>query len=532
VSDFFEDLRTTYQVGEAVTVRDLPRGTNDVLVRTSWGEVYAAAFIDGVARVEGLPVGTHAFEARSADGALIDEEFVGVRGRRGDDPVMGFVTSFDESSRPAVLSWLRDLRCTSVQVYDWMETYSSPLAEPGKYLDPLGRTIVRAELEELIKGIKHLGAVAQAYAPVCAADEEFSLTHHQWILYRNDGLPQSLGTLLKIMDPANRGWQQHWIEGYGRAIDELGFDGIHLDTYGYPRSAVNVGGELVSVENGYDDFVKAVRAARPNEVISFNQVNGVPRGFTAPTSPAFRYVEVWPPNDRWRHLEGLIARSDGDAASMGDTLAIYPPVWTFDRSDALRTCVLSEAVVTMLGASILLWGDSDGVLRHPYYVDHETLSTEERIAALQWHRFALRCRDLWRTGEDTTWYELDDENAAVKVRSDVSTSPEPVGGGLFCRVRRHEGRVAVGLIDLTGSANGSWSSRTASGSCRSAEVTILVEEPETWRAQMAVLGFEGGRFLDVPTGVSAHREGRAVTCSVPLESGWTVLRLQRAGIET
>ena len=353
-----------------------------------------------------------------------------------------------------------------VQVYDWMETYSSPLASPGHYHDPLGRSIDRAALEELIAGIKQLGAVAQAYAPVCAADEAFASSHPQWLLYRNDGAPQSLGTLLQIMDPANRGWQQHWIESYSRALDALGFDGLHLDTYGYPRGAQNVEGEPVAVEAGYAEFVESVRTARPDDVISFNQVNGVPRGFDTPGSPSFRYSEVWAPNDRWRHLEGLLARSAGRAATTGDVLAIYPPVWSGDRTDALRTCVLSEAVVTTLGASTLQWGDADGVLRHPYYVDHETLSGDERAAALEWHRFALRCRDLWRTGGDTSWYELTDENAAVTVTSPVLSSPEPVGGGLFCRVRRDDDRVAVGLIDLTGSADGSWSSGTRRGTCR------------------------------------------------------------------
>ncbi len=77
--------------------------------------------------------------------ALLGEEFFSVRERRGDDPVMGFVTSFDASSRQSVLSWLRDLRCTVVQVYDWMETYSAPLAAPGHYHDPLGRPIERAD---------------------------------------------------------------------------------------------------------------------------------------------------------------------------------------------------------------------------------------------------------------------------------------------------------------------------------------------------------------------------------------------------
>jgi dextranase len=527
VTRYFRDLRTTYLAGDVVVVEDLPPGTLDVTVTTSWGDVIGAVVVDGVATVEGLPEGTHAFAAFSEDGQLLDEEFVGVRLTKGDDPVMGFVTSFDEASRESVLTWLRDLRCTVVQVYDWMETYTSPLASTSHYRDPLGRSIERAALEDLIEGIKDLGAVAQAYAPVCAADDAFASSHPQWLLFRNDGAPESLGTLLQIMNPANPGWQQHWIESYSRGLDALGFDGMHLDTYGYPRAALNVEGEPASVESGYAEFVASVRTARPDDVISFNQVNGVPRGFVTPTSPSFRYSEVWPPNDRWRHLEGLLARSAGNAATTGDVLAIYPPVWLGDRADALRTCVLSEAVVTTLGASTLQWGDADGVLRHPYYVDHEALSGDERATALEWHRFALRCRDLWTTGKDTSWYELTDENAAVIVTSSVLASPEPLGGGLFCRVRRGDDRVAVALVDLTGSADGSWSSGSRRGTCRSAEVSILVDSPEEWCAQVAVLASNGGRFVDVATNATIHREGRAVTIAVPMETGWSVVRLRR-----
>lgn len=532
MSKFFEDLRSAYLLNDSVVVGDLPPGTSSVSVTTSWGGTVNATLDGGVATVQRMPVGTHCLEARSDQGELLAEEFFSVRATRGEDPVMGFVTSFDESSRPSVLSWLRDLRCTAVQVYDWMESYSSPLASADHYRDPLGRSIDRAALDELISGIKLLGAVAQAYAPVCASDEDFATKHPQWLLYRNDGAPESLGTLLQIMNPANQGWQRHWIESYGRALDVLGFDGLHLDTYGYPRAALNDKGEPVSVEKGYVDFVESVRSARPKDVISFNQVNGVPRGFGSPAPPSFRYSEVWAPNDLWRHLEGLLTRSAGSGSTRGDVLAIYPPVWSGAREAGLRTCVLTEAVVTMLGASTLQWGDAEAVLRHPYYVDHETLTADERATALEWHRFALRCRDLWTTGEDTSWYELSDENAAVIVTSEVPTSPEPVGGGLFCRVRREEGRVVVGLVDLTGSADGSWSIGTSRGTCRSADVSILVGSPEEWRAQVAVLGKDGGHFIDVATKEVAVREGRSIAVTVPLATGWSILRIQRSREKT
>ena len=525
VAEGFSDLRSCYRADEEVTVVDVPDGTLNVLVRTAFAVTYEGVLDGNVVRFSNLPVGTHAMESRDGDGALIAEEFFSVNRRAGDDPVMGFVTTFDPSSRALVLKWLRDLRCTVVQVYDWMDSYSYPLPAAGTYEDPLGRSIDRAALENLIQGIREIGAVAQAYAPVCAADGDLAMEHPQWRLFRSDGSPQSLGDLLQIMDPGNADWQRHWLEQYGRAIDQLGFNGLHLDTYGYPRLALNFKGEPVSVNEGYATFVRAVRGARPDVTVSFNQVNGVPRGIEPPTSPGFRYTEVWPPNDRWRHLEGLLQRSAGTGPRRGDTLAIYPPVWDGDRDSALRTAVISQAVATTLGANTLIWGDDDGVLCHPYYVDHEQLRGEERAEVLEWQRFGLRCRDLFRQGTDSSWYELSDENASVKVSWQGVTSPEPIGGSLYARVLRNDETITVSLLDLSGSEDGSWTSLTKTGECARASVEILIDDPGKWNAHVAVLGRDHGRFTPIATEVTSMREGRGVTCSVPLVGGWSVLRL-------
>jgi dextranase len=523
--DVFSELRVVYPRGDIIEVRRALELGEQVLARTAFGKTFDASGNDHVFRLENLPVGTHAVELRASDGTLLAEEFVGVRESPGDDPIMGFVTSFQREVTPSVLRWLRELRCTVVQVYDWMESYSAPLATTASYHDPLGRPIERGALEDLIGAIKASGAVAQAYAPVCAADEAFASAHRDWLLYRNDGAPESLGNLLQIMDPASELWQQYWIDNYGHAVDVLGFNGFHLDTYGYPRNALDASGNHVPVESGYAEFVTAVRAARPRDVISFNQVNGVPREFIAPVPPGFRYSEVWPPNEKWRHLEGLLQRSAGTGDTKGATLAIYPPVWEGERTAALRTAVLSEAVLTTLGANALLWGDQDGVLCHPYYVNHEQLDEAEKSVALTWHRFGLRCRDLFKVGVDTSWYELSDENASVVVTWQGPTSPEPVEKSLFARVVRDDKVVAVSLLDLTGSADGSWHSRTAPGTCGEVDVTILVDVPEGWVAAVAVLGRDEGRFTPLAVTIVPHREGRALLCRVPVDKGWAVLRL-------
>lgn len=523
----FSDLRTAYLVGEQVIVTDLPKGTEGVFVRTAIGATFQVSMTTGSATIDNLPEGTHSLESRSADSTLLAEELFSVRHHLGDDPIMGFVTSFNPAAQPSVLKWLHELRCTVVQVYDWMESYSSPLPRSNSYVDPLGRPIERSVLKELILNIRGIGAVAQAYAPVCAADGEFSEEHSEWRLFRNDGVPQSLGNLLQIMDPASIGWQQHWIKSYGEAVDTLGFNGMHLDTYGYPRNALSPSGEPVSVTESYEDFIHAVREARPRDVLSFNQVNGVPRGLEPPSLPGFRYIEVWPPNDQWRHFEGLLERSAGGGLRQGDTLAIYPPVWNGDRESALRTAVLSEAVTTTLGANTLIWGDDDGVLCHPYYVNHEQLREGEISEVLQWHRFGLRCRDLFLRDTDTSWYELNDENASVMVSWGGPTSPEPIGGALFVRVIRGDDVVVVSLLDLSGSADGSWTSDTGAGTCTQAEVSILVDSPERWRSDVAVLGGDDERFARIHTSVTSMREGNGLSCSVDIIGGWSVLRITR-----
>ena len=102
--------------------------------------------------------------------------------------------------------------------------------------------------------------------------------------------------------------------------------------------------------------------------------------------------------------------------------------------------------------------------------------------------------------------------------------PEPTGGSLFARVFRDESVVAVSLIDLTGSEHGDWTAGTGEGCCASADVEVLCS-PERWRVEAAILGCDDGRFAPVSFEEVAMREGRGIRVSVPLSSGWSVLRL-------
>jgi dextranase len=521
----FADLPAFCPTGAPLRPGPLPAGTARLLARSA---LRAGAVALPLTGFTGLDPATWAIEAWSAGGRLLGDELVVVADHPGASPVPGFATTFTGDAM-AVTSWLRALRCTVVQAYDWMASYSRPFPAEPRWHDPLGRPVELAALRALAGGLAAGGAVLQAYAPVYAADPAFAAGHPGQRLYRSDGAPEHLGGLLEIMNPADERWQRHWTGVHRAALGAVGFGGLHLDTYGYPRAARDQAGRPVPMGRAYRSFLAAVATAFPAAVVSFNQVNGVPPGLRLSSARRLRYIEVWPPNHGWRHLEGLIARSAGASPGGGEpvVLAIYPPVWSSGRAAALRTVLLTEAIVTVLGAGLLVWGDHRGALRHPYYPDHERLSGGQARTAVRWHRFALRHRDLFDRAFDTSWSEIGDENGSVTVTGPVPPSPEPLGGTVFTRVVRRDDLVAVSLIDLTGSASGRWDEPTGPSSAGAATVDVLVDSPGGWVAEVAVPGRLGGRFRPARTRPAGHREGTAVRLTVPLRDGWAIVRLAR-----
>jgi dextranase len=544
-----DDVRTFYRTGDVIKLSRLPVGTSRVVARSSTRDTVEGEVGEG-ARFAQLPSGTYSIEALDADGQLLAEELTTVGTHAGERPVHGFATSFGDEDIESVLAWNRALRSTVVQVYDWMASYTEPLGPASGWKDPSNRSVSFEALRTLASGLKGQGAVTHAYAPVYAVGNVFAAEHPEMLMYRADGRAIRFLDQIVLANPGDIDWQQHFVATYGAAADAVGFDGFHIDTYGYPRIAQDMNGHAIDLRVAYESFLEFLRAARPSDLISFNQVNGVPSAARICPAPSFRYSEIWPPNTEWRHFEGLLDRSSGSAGMLDPTareavtrgsLACYPPVWGVSdstsaienpsREAALRTDVTTEAIITLLGASGLIFGDQTAVLCDPYYPKRVRLSDAEADTVLAWRRFGLRCRDLFLEGEDTSWYDIDDENGSVAVESLVPVRPEPIGGAVFARVVQSKGLIAVGVIDLTGSANGRWSEPTAKGNVVSVTIRLLLDHPTNWRVEAAVLGTQDERFLSVHSTEVSHRQGRALEVELPLVDGWSVLRLKDFGMK-
>jgi dextranase len=541
------DLRAFYANEAEVLISALPEGTSRVIASNATGRTFEAE-VTVDARLGELVAGTYCVQALNANGDVLDEEFMTVGSHQGERPVHGFATSFSPDDVTKVLQWHRSLRSTVVQIYDWMASYTAPLGALREWEDPSHRPVSLAALQSLAAGLHELGSVAHAYAPIYAVGNEFAHEHPEMLMYDDQGTAIRFLDQIVLANPGNVDWQRHFAASYGHAMDVVGFDGLHIDTYGYPRVAFDADGARLDIAEGYAAFLTFLRGVRQEDLISFNQVNGVPSAAPLSGGPGFRYCEIWPPNSDWRHFEGLMDRSSGRSGLLGSaeerrplirgSIACYPPVWGIDtpgglvqggeREEALRTVVLTEAITTSLGSSALLYGDMTAVLCDPYYPKHASLSSSEASTVLRWRRFALRCRDLFFEGEDTSWYEIEDENGSVSIQAPSPVSPEPVGGSIFARVTHGENFVAVSVIDLTGSETGSWRARTGAGGVSAVTVRVLIDRPENWRVEGAVLDSGPGRFTALEARIVPHRQGRAVEIELPLIDGWSVLRLLRA----
>ncbi len=532
------------RLGAPITLTDAPEGTTRVVATNARGDA-VIAMMAGQTWNAHLTTGTWQVDALDASGAVLGEELVTVGRHPSERPVHAFVTSYEHDATAATVDWLTNLRATAVQFYDWMASYCTPVGSGDRWHDPSHRPVERVAVQHLAACVRNTGGIALAYAPVYAADVGYAVEHPEQMLYRSDGGMERLFDAIKLANPANGAWQEQFVGAYGAAGDVLGFNGYHVDTYGFPRAAVDAEGTPVDMFAAYEMFLGVLREHRPHDTVSFNQVNGFPSSISLPAEPAIRYCETWPPNDSWRHFEGLLDRASGRAGRLAGrsgrepepavrgSLACYPPVWgrpgepiaASERPNALHTVVCTEAITTMLGASLLVYGDQRAVLSDAYYPQHERLTTTEGATVLEWHRFALRCRDLFLEGEDTSWYEIRDENGAVSVHWDGLVSPEPASGTVFARVVSSDAYLAVGVLDLTGSVSGRWSTSTRPGSCRGVVVQVLRAQPERWEAATAVLGLRNHRFETVPATLTEHREGHALEVTLPIVAGWSVLRL-------
>ncbi|WP_168120110.1 glycoside hydrolase family 66 protein [Paenibacillus sp. HB172176] len=302
-------------------------------------------------------------------------------------PRYGFLSEFgsEEAGDRADIEWMNKLHLNLVQFYDWMYKHDDLVSDEEVYTDLMGREVSRRVVSEKIALCHEHGMKAIAYGAVYAASRGFAELHPDWRLYTSAGDPFDFIGIFNIMNIApDSPWSEHIVAEYRRTVEKLDFDGIHMDTYGFPKTGWSrLGGKerLERLEEQFAPLIEATReeltTVKEDICLIFNNVGNWPLDTVARASQDAIYVEVWKPYERYAHLRDIIGwarhSSGGKPVILAAYLKSFREPGSLGAEGAEHGFRLLNAVVTAHGGYHLLHGEEGGALTQGYYVDHSKL---------------------------------------------------------------------------------------------------------------------------------------------------------------
>jgi dextranase len=380
------------------------------------------------------------------------------------------LTDYHEPSATAQAT--RDLvawHVNVVQHYDWMWRHYRyrPPGGGDEFSDVLGRVVSHGAVRAALAAGHDAGIASLAYGSVYGAEEEHVARHPEDRVFDEDGQPLSLGGTFYINDiRPGTSWRRRLLDEYVAAVEAFGFDGVHMDTYGPPHTAVAVDGEPIDFAALYpglvDEAATALDRRVPGTRVLFNCVEGFPLESVAAAATAALYLELWPPDESFADVVRWIDRARSCAAGRAVIIAAYAltlkdAVAPHERAAAFEASLLLGSVIHAAGAYHHTLAESDRLLVEGYYPAAVVMEPSE----------VEEMRALWRFGARYV-HLLSDPGATVEapppgtVVREGSTDPlpwsaEPEPGMLWLRqVRTADGTRVLHLIDLRDQPDGRW----------------------------------------------------------------------------
>jgi len=308
-------------------------------------------------------------------------------------PRYGFLATFEPEKADGVikerLEIMKDFHINIVQFYDWMYRHHQLLAEGKEYKDIFGRLLSLKIVKKQIEECHKYGMLPLAYGAMYGAEKDFVEKHPDWIAgTRNKKGRNSLldehEEYIQIMNIAGDcPWREHIVKEYCLAVNKVGFAGIHIDQYGFPRtyfSRVNGKNELKDMGVEFGNFIEYCRREMGEETaLIFNAVNNWPVEIVANKPQNAVYIEVWPPHETYFHLWQLIVRArELSGYKKQVILAAYISPLNKERDIPLeageRTARLTAAAIFASGGFHLVLGEGDTLLTDAYYPQFRDVS--------------------------------------------------------------------------------------------------------------------------------------------------------------
>jgi len=452
-------------------------------------------------------------------------------------PRYGFLSDFavaDESDDADVLS-MKKLHINMVQFYDWMYRHESLVSDEDYYVDLMGKTMSKKAVTNKIDLCHKHGMSTMAYGAIYAASKEFYDQHPTWGLNDSSGKPITFIDIFHIMNTVESSpWHQHIIDEYKKTISQLGFDGIHMDTYGFPKKAYSndsKADELIEMDQAFPVLInntkKQLSEIKEDVNIIFNNVGNWPVYATAPTDQDMIYVEVWEPYTTYEHIQRIImeARSFTDKPII--ISAYLKPFMSNEHVKACNALKLMTACVVANGANHLIMGENQSILTQGYYVDYYPLEDKLFSEIRKYYDFMIRYSALFYNKNllDVSMTHAYGDNLEYVFKG-APCSPSGEQDKLWTIIRESSDMKLISLINLCGNDN-SWNEAKKEPTVVD-ELTIeiyLEKEVE----QVYVTSPKIQSLESIPYQVTDGERGRLLTLTLNELDIWTVvfIRLEK-----
>lgn len=383
----------------------------------------------------------------------------------------GFLSDFHpkEKGDEQDVALLNKLHLNLVQFYDWMYRHDDLVPPQELFTDLMGRQLSLDVVQEKVRLCHRYGMKAIAYGAVYAASRAFFEEHPEWALYYSNGQVIDFIDIFVIMNIAEQSpWHRHIIGEYRKALDEADFDGIHMDTYGYPKTGFSMlegGFHLERLDAQFPVLINHTREellkSKPDVALIFNNVGNWPVDSVGNAKLDAVYIEVWKPYERYHHIQQIIAwaylHGEGKPVILAAYLAPFrlEPEERMDR--AYVSALLLSAIIFSHGANHLLLGEERGVLTQGYYADY-SIASEPFIREIRnYYDFMVRYLHVLYAPSlrDVSMTHVEGDNLEYVFQgAPFSTYGEP--GKVWTVVRENDNLKLISFINLTNNEEDYW----------------------------------------------------------------------------
>lgn len=419
--------------------------------------------------IKGLPCGNYIFQIVCDD--IKNETSFDIVKSRKEVVRYGFLADFDEENLVEDIQCMKNWHINAIQFYDWMFRHDQLVSQLDEYKEPLGRPIKNSVLKEKINKCKEYGIRPFAYGAVYAATKETYEEHPEWALYTLDGELMIFANWLFFMNISKTsGWRNHIIKEYQKAISELGFQGIHMDTYGFPKNVFDINKQKVNLSESFrgmiDEAAKVVEDIDLENGVIFNAVNNWPIDNVAKSNQDVVYIEVWPPNVRYYDLYILIQNARR-LSKKNVVLAAYMEPFknqineekdSSKLNNSERSFLLTYAVICASGGTHLALGEKESILSDSYYVNYSKLRKIFLPKVKKYTDFLVAYADVLYNdyGTDISMTASNGINEDIVFFSKQTTfSSCGEANKVWTIIREQKNRISIHMINLNKN-NGNW----------------------------------------------------------------------------